>query len=80
MACGCLMLTDDRSDASRLFQDGAEIVIYRSTEDLRRKVSYFLVHPDRRRAIAEAGRRKVLSHHTYTARLQAVESFITRFV
>ena len=80
MACGCLMLTDDRSEASRLFEDGAEIAIYLGTEDLRHKVFYDLAHPDRRRAIAEAGRRKVLTHHTYTARLQTVEPLMTRFV
>ncbi len=73
MACGSLMITDDKPDTRALFCDGEHLVIYRDERDLRRKVDYYLSHEDERRAIADAGMRKVHAEHTYDLRLKAIE-------
>ena len=80
MACGSLVLTDDRSDASTYFTDGRDLVIYRNAEDLRDKARYYLTHERERQAIAQAGMRKVRAQHTYDARLQSVRPTLHRFL
>lgn len=70
MACGSLMLTDDKGDARELFMENEEIIIYTSEKDLRKKAEYFLKNKYKREEIAEAGRRRVLKEHTYFARLK----------
>ena len=56
MASGCLVLTDGRSDAGTLFEEGREIVVYDSVADLRRKATFFLEHakPNERRSPVRA--------------------------
>jgi hypothetical protein len=72
MACGSLMITDDRAQARELFVEGREIVVYRSVADLISKVDYYRSHHAERRAVAQAGMAAVRSRHTYTARLQEI--------
>lgn len=79
MACGALLLTDDRGDARRLFVDGQEIVVYRDVGDLVEKAEYYLAHEAERQAIAEAGRRRVVESHTYTRRLRDCAPMLGRF-
>ncbi len=79
MACGSLVLTDDRSDASALFADGKEIVVYRDAVDLAEKVTYFLANEGARRRIAGAGARKVHQTHTYSQRLRSIAPVVRQF-
>ncbi|MDP6580884.1 MAG: glycosyltransferase [Vicinamibacterales bacterium] len=79
MACGSLLLTDDKSDARTLFKEGTEVVTYRYSDDLGRKVRYYLTHETERAAIAAAGMEKVRQAHTYAARLRSVEPTLRRF-
>jgi hypothetical protein len=79
MACGSLLLTDDRGDARRLFADGREVVVYRDARDLAEKADYYLAHETERAAIAEAGRRRVLESHTYERRLGEYAPMLLRF-
>ncbi len=79
MACGSLLLTDDKSDARTLFAEGTQIVTYRDPDDLRRKVRYYLTHETERAAIAAAGMEKVRQSHTYAARLRSVAPTLRKF-
>ena len=79
MACGSLLVTDDKNDARTLFRVGEEIVTYRDQDDLRRKVRYYIAHETERAAIASAGMQKVLRSHTYAARLRSVEPTLRTF-
>ncbi len=72
MACGGFQLVDRRLLLPELFTEGEEIVTFGSLSDLRDKVDYYLAHPDERKRIAEAGRRKVLAGHTYTHRMRGI--------
>ena len=79
MACGSLVLTDDRSDASRLFEEGEEILVYHDIHDLRNKVAYYSKHAEARHAISQAGMRRVAIDHTYCVRLRSAEALIVQF-
>lgn len=79
MACGSLVLTDDRVDARRLFKEGVEIVIYRDPHDLRNKVAYYSQQDDARHAISQAGMHRVVTNYTYADRLRSAEASIVQF-
>lgn len=72
LACGAFLLTDRQRDVLALFRDGEHLVTFADSADLKRKVAYYLEHPDERRRIAAAGRAEVLRHHTYAHRIQTM--------
>jgi len=60
---------DSQADGlSRFFRLGSEVVTFDSPGDLIGKVRYYLDNEHERRAIARAGREKLLAHHTYRHR------------
>ena len=68
MACGAFVLTDRQKDVLTLFKDGLHLVAFSDTEDLNRKIVYYLEHSTERQKIAAAGRSEVLQNHTYEHR------------
>lgn len=69
-ALGRLLVTNYGAEvADELFQDGKEVVCYRSPEELRGKVAYYLDHPDEREQIARAGQERTLREHTLEQRV-----------
>lgn len=69
LACGGFLVCDNQPDVTALFEDGQDLVIYKSLEDLREKVMYYLAHDQERHAIAANGQHKVLTAHTYRHRV-----------
>ncbi len=63
-ACGGFCLTGDADDMGTYYEDGKEMVFYRSIPDLIKKINYYLAHDDERRAIARAGYARTLREHT----------------
>lgn len=72
VACGSLLITDALDDNSldELLQDGIHLATYRTAEELLDKVRYYLAHDEVRERIARAGRKEVLSRHTFAHRMQ----------
>jgi len=68
--CGTLQMTDMRSDLSRFYIPGKEIVTFSGAEDLKSKIDYYLRHEDERREIALRALTRTLREHTYTRRLE----------
>jgi len=68
MASGGFEICDDIRVLRRYFDEN-ELVIARDTADWFEKIEYFVRNPDRRTAYIEAGRQKVLAHHTYHNRM-----------
>lgn len=76
---GALLLTDDGSNLSELFEPGREVVTYRDADELAEQVRYFLEHPDDAAAIARAGQARTLRDHTYAARMRELVEILSRF-
>lgn len=79
MACGTMLITpmlDDPAAAQNMtpFEDGRHLVFYRPDypDELRLLIKHFLLHPDEREAIAQAGLREVRRAHTLEQRLQLI--------
>lgn len=80
MLCGACCLTDETSYLKEHFQDGENIVLFRTDrpEHLVERIRYLLQHDDERERIARAGREKALREHQWSARakklLRLIES------
>lgn len=59
LACGGFCLTNYQPEIAEWFEDGAELVMYTSLEDLQYKADYYLQHEEERKEIAKAGCQKV---------------------
>ncbi len=75
-ACGGFQLVDERDGLADVLTPGEEIEIFRSITELREKIEYFINHPEKREAIAEAGGQKVLQNHTFVHRMAEMMSIV----
>jgi spore maturation protein CgeB len=66
---GAFQMVDWRPGLAQLFEDGREIISFRSMTDLKEKIDFWLPREDERRTIAEASMRRAHSEHTYRLRL-----------
>ena len=71
-AAGAFVLTDWREQMDELFEPGKEIVCYREPGEVPELIRWWLAHPDARRRVAAAGRKRVLACHTWEARLRVM--------
>ena len=69
-AAGAFQLSDYKSRMEELFDVGTEIAVYWDADELASRVRQYLGDAGGRRAIAEAGRRRVLRDHTYQVRMR----------
>lgn len=70
--CGCVVLNDDLGDLERCFEIGNEILVYRNAEELDDLVSRIMSDELFRKAIATAGRKRVLAEHLYEHRISSI--------
>lgn len=64
-AAGALVATNYLAGVERHFVYDEELIGFHDTEDLVRKVRYYLDHPEQADRIREAGRQRVLREHTW---------------
>lgn len=70
LSCGGFCLTNYQPEIAEYFEDGVDLVMYYSMEDLLEKVSYYLEHEEERAQIAENGHRKVMENFEIRDRLK----------
>lgn len=59
MACGGFVITNWQPEIEEYFEEGRDIVVFKSAEECLNKINYYLAHDEERRAIASAGQRSV---------------------
>ena len=67
---GGFQMVDWRRGLGHLFEDGKELISFRSIADLKRKLHYWLPRETERRTIGEAGMRRAHAEHSYALRLE----------
>jgi len=67
---GAFQMVDWKPGLSQLFEEGKELVSFRSIADVKQKIDYWLPRQEQRQAIAEAGMRRAHAEHSYMLRLQ----------
>lgn len=65
MACGGFVITNWQPEIAEYFEEGRDIVFFRSAEECLNKINYYLAHDEERRAIASAGQRSVQERFGY---------------
>jgi spore maturation protein CgeB len=76
--CGGFQLTYYVEGLEHCFDLGREVVVYMDVDDLIEMVRYYLKYEDERESIAEAGYRRTLAEHTYTARFRELMAQISQ--
>lgn len=69
-ACRAFQLVDAREDLHDMFRVGEEIIDYKSMEELKDKILYYLEHEDERMQVAVRGYARVLRSHTMEHRMR----------
>lgn len=72
MATGSLCMTSWIPTIEEFFQDGKNIVLYKSLDELIEKTKYYLAHDEERERIAHAGYEAVMANHTIQHRVDVM--------
>ncbi len=72
MSVGGFMISNYQQDLAELFVPDKEIVLFRTVEELKKKVNYYLRHEKERLTIAMAGYRKVSKYYSYARTLEKI--------
>ena len=78
MACGAFVISDNQKDVFKLFQMGVHLEVFYDLDDLRKKIRYYLNHPEARLKIARQGRQEVINNHTYIKRIEKLLCVVHR--
>ncbi|MBH8604519.1 glycosyltransferase [Thermoactinomyces sp. CICC 10522] len=71
-ACRAFQLVDERKDLGRLFQPGKEIITYRTLEELKEKIAFYLPRPHLCQKIAHRAFERTRKEHQYEHRLRQI--------
>ena len=69
MGCGGFLLTNFQPEIDEYFENGSEVVMYKSMEEAAEKARYYLAHDVERKAIAGRGYEKVRKSFRYEERI-----------
>ncbi len=72
---GSLLLTDYKPNMSDYFEEGKEVITYKSHADAIDKATYFINHPEEASAIAKNGQSRVFSQYNTENRIRLFEQF-----
>lgn len=78
-ACGTACLQAYRGGLDELFDDGKEILVYKTPGEARQQLAEALATPGRVEELAEAGRARTLRDHTWTNRMQSVLDLVGEY-
>lgn len=68
--CGGFQIADWKPGLPDLFEPEREVVTFRTRQELKEKVDYYLAHPQERQEIADRAYARAHREHTYEKRLQ----------
>jgi len=71
-AGACLFFYDIRPEMQRMYEADREYIPFKTAEELRTKIQYYLSHPEALTAVARAGYQRSMRDHTYEHRLTGI--------
>lgn len=71
-ACGAFQICNFRRELSNLFEEDKEIVTFKSINELRSKIDYYLNEPELRKEIGKNAHQRVINNHTYQHRIETI--------
>ena len=76
LGCGGFQLVDRRKYMEGVFEDGKDLVVFETVDDLRKKIKYYLANEEERLAVASHGYETVRKNHTYERRIREMMNII----
>lgn len=70
--CGGFLLTERLPHLEDYFELGREVAVFERSDELAEQARHWLEHDEQRRAVADAGYRRVMAEHTYDHRFAAI--------
>ena len=70
--CGSLLITEKSTNLDQLFDDGSEVVTYKSSAEALEKIRYFLSEPEELEKIAKRGQQRTIKDHNYVKRVASL--------
>ncbi len=70
MGAGGFLLSNYQPELAECFEDGKELALYGSAQELIEKAAYYLAHEEERQEIAAAGFRKVQELFSYEVKVK----------
>lgn len=77
MGCGGFVMTNYQAELDEYFTIGKDIEAFRSIDELKDKVSYYLSHEKERLRIAINGYKNVRDNFSYTKQIQTIINLVT---
>lgn len=74
------LLTDWKKNIGELFNDGIEIVTYKSSADCVEKIKWLYDHPAKAKEIALAGKKRCMKDHTFSSRVVMLDDIIKKYL
>ena len=72
LAAGGFLITTYQEEIDEYFENGKELVIAHTPEEMIELTAYYLEHEDERKTIAENGQKKVFEKFAYTKLLPKI--------
>jgi spore maturation protein CgeB len=76
MGCGAFCITKHFEGIETMFEVSKHLATYRTLDELKIKIDYYLEHDAEREQIAKAGHEHVLANHTWTNRIAELKLLI----
>lgn len=71
--CGGFQLIDEeRSNYKVHFKEGSEIIPFKDTAELKKKIEYYISHPKEREEVGDNAQKRAYAEHTYQDRLKHI--------
>lgn len=67
---GGFQISEYRDEIPKFFEPNKEIVLFRTIDELKEKINYYLKHPEERWKIAEAGYKRAIKENTWEHRVK----------
>lgn len=77
---GTLLLTDWKENLGDMFEQGKEIIVYRTPEECAELLGYYLEHDQEQQTIARAGQERTLRDHNYFQRMEELVDILRRYL
>jgi spore maturation protein CgeB len=75
---GCLMITDHKKELEKLFIIDEEVITYKNSDELFKKIEIYLQNLTELKKIAKKGQEKTMSNHNYSNRINELDYFIKK--
>lgn len=77
---GACLLTDWKKNINDLFEEGRDVVTYRSTEECIEKAQWLFDHPNEREEIAQRGQQRTLKEHSFERRIDELLELLKKIL